>query len=240
MNNSLQVFQNEQFGSVRTLDEDGKVYFCGADAAKALGYKRPNDAISTHCKGTVKRRTLTNGGVQELLFIPEGDLYRLIAHSRLPAAEEFEKWVFDEVLPTIRRTGTYSLRSGPDQMSRMVETLTRCVDGLSQCVDGLSKRITYLEQANTLPSPKRRMEPYPLSVTAQLLLQTLQGLDCYNIGEVQISNNQLLRLTNIGSKNTLLRARRELMDAGYITVYPGIKGTPSVYRFKANSCLSLY
>lgn len=83
MDNSLQVFQSEQFGSVRTLDEDGKVYFCGADTAKSLGYKRPKDAIAAHCKGAVKRRTLTNGGMQELLFIPEGDLYRLITHSRL-------------------------------------------------------------------------------------------------------------------------------------------------------------
>ena len=150
MDNSLQVFQSEQFGSVRTLDEDGKVYFCGADTAKSLGYKRPKDAIAAHCKGAVKRRTLTNGGMQELLFIPEGDLYRLITHSRLPAAEEFERWVFDEVLPTIRRTGAYSLHSGPDQMYQMVETLARCVDGLSQCVNGLSGRIAYLEQTNAL------------------------------------------------------------------------------------------
>ena len=239
MDNSLQVFQSEQFGSVRTLDEDGKVYFCGADTTKSLGYKRPKDAIAAHCKGAVKRRTLTNGGMQELLFIPEGDLYRLITHSRLPAAEEFERWVFDEVLPTIRRTGAYSLHSGPDQMYQMVETLARCVDGLSQCVNGLSGRIAYLEQTNALPVPKRRLEPYPFSVTAQLLWRTLQELDCCGIGEVQISTKQLLRLANIGSKNTLLRARRELIDAGYITVHPGIKGNPSVYHFKAASGLAL-
>lgn len=87
--------------------EYGKIMFCGADVAKALGYARPKDAISAHCKGAVKHRTLTNGGMQEMNFITEGDVYRLITHSKLPEAERFEAWVFDEVLPTIRKHGAY-------------------------------------------------------------------------------------------------------------------------------------
>ena len=73
-----------------------------------LGYDNTRDAIIRHCKGVVKHDTLTTGGTQKINFIPEGDLYRLIVHSRLPAAERFEKWVFDEVLPTIRREGYYA------------------------------------------------------------------------------------------------------------------------------------
>lgn len=88
--------------------------FCGADIAKALGYARPSEAVSKRCKGTSKQRVLTNGGMQEMLFIPEGDIYRLITHSKLPSAERFESWVFDEVLPTIRRTGEYKLVRKPD------------------------------------------------------------------------------------------------------------------------------
>ncbi len=107
MENMIKTFVNEEFGTVRTLDNNGKVMFCGSDVAKALGYRVPKDAISAHCKGAVKHRLLTNGGYQEVKFIPEGDVYRLIAHSRLPAAERFEEWIFDEVLPTIRRTGGY-------------------------------------------------------------------------------------------------------------------------------------
>lgn len=107
MENMIQTFVNEEFGTVRTLDNNGKVMFCGSDVAKALGYRVPKDAISAHCKGAVKHRLLTNGGYQEVKFIPEGDVYRLIAHSRLPAAERFEEWIFDEILPTIRRTGGY-------------------------------------------------------------------------------------------------------------------------------------
>ena len=107
MDNMVKTFVNEEFGSVRTIEENGKILFCGSDVAKALGYRRPKDAITAHCKGAVKRRLLTNGGVQEMKMISEGDVYRLISHSRLPSAEKFERWIFDDVLPTIRRTGGY-------------------------------------------------------------------------------------------------------------------------------------
>lgn len=109
--NELKIFENEAFGEIRTLEtDDGKVLFCGADVAKALGYAKPQNAIQAHCRGALKQGILTNGGKQEMLFIPEGDVYRLIAHSKLPKAIEFESWVFDEVLPSIRKTGAYALR----------------------------------------------------------------------------------------------------------------------------------
>jgi len=107
VNNSIQIFRNPQFGSVRTVEIGGKPYFVANDIARALGYKRPADAITAHCKGSVNRRYLTDGGEQEMKIIPEGDIYRLITHSKLPAAERFETWVFDEVIPSIRRTGGY-------------------------------------------------------------------------------------------------------------------------------------
>lgn len=107
--NELMIFNNPEFGEIRTITEDGKTLFCGSDVAKALGYKRPNEAITAHCKGTVKRRTPTKGGEQEMLFIPEGDIYRLAAKSELPGADKFESWIFDEVLPSIRKTGGYAL-----------------------------------------------------------------------------------------------------------------------------------
>lgn len=108
MDQMINIFENEEFGSVRTMkEENGSVVFCGSDVAKALGYRSPKDAISAHCKGAIKHRLPTSGGTQEMKFIPEGDVYRLIAHSRLPSAAKFESWIFDEVLPTIRRTGGY-------------------------------------------------------------------------------------------------------------------------------------
>lgn len=105
--NELKVFQNSEFGELGVLTIDGKEFFPASQCAAILGYKSPKDAISAHCKGAVKHRLPTNGGTQEVKYIPEGDLYRLIIRSKLPSAEKFERWVFDEVLPELRKTGTY-------------------------------------------------------------------------------------------------------------------------------------
>lgn len=105
--NGLQIFSNQEFGKVRAIEENGKILFCGSDIAKALGYANAPDALNRHCRAIVKRDTPIGGKLQSINFIPEGDVYRLISHSKLPKAEEFERWVFDEVLPTIRKTGGY-------------------------------------------------------------------------------------------------------------------------------------
>lgn len=128
--NELQIFKNPEFGTVRTLEEGGVVLFCGKDIAGALGYKIPKDAISLHCKGAVKRRIPTAGGEQEMSFIPESDLYRLIFSSKLPTAEKFTDWVTSEVLPTIRKHGAYMTPEtlqeailNPDMMIQLCQQL---------------------------------------------------------------------------------------------------------------------
>lgn len=105
--NELQFFNSEEFGEIRTAEIDGKPYFVGTDVAKALGYSNPRKAILDHCKGVTKRDTPTSSGIQSMSYINEGDLYRLIMKSKLPSAEKFESWVMDEVLPIIRKTGSY-------------------------------------------------------------------------------------------------------------------------------------
>lgn len=113
--NELQIFNSEEFGQVRTVEIDGKPYFAGRDVANALGYSNPRDAISRHCKGVVKHDSFKDGG-QLIALIPEGDMYRLITHSKLESAERFERWVFDEVLPTLRKTGSYEMpKKKPDK-----------------------------------------------------------------------------------------------------------------------------
>ena len=103
----ISTFNNLEFGEIRTIQKNGDVLFCGSDIARALGYARPADAISAHCKGVCVLPTPSAGGIQNTKFITEGDVYRLIAHSKLPGAERFERWVFDEVLPSIRKHGAY-------------------------------------------------------------------------------------------------------------------------------------
>ncbi len=106
--NELMIFNNPEFGEIRTIEENGKVLFCGKDVAAALGYSDPKKAIARHCCGGTKRPLIDSlGREQEAVFIPEGDIYRLAAKSELPGAERFESWIFDEVLHSIRRTGGY-------------------------------------------------------------------------------------------------------------------------------------
>ena len=113
----ITIFNNIKFGEIRVIKDNEKLFFCGSDVAKTLGYSNTTDALRRHCKGVVKYDTLTKGGMQSLSFIGEGDLYRLIVNSKLPSAEEFEYWVFDEVLPSIRKHGLYAkeeLLNNPD------------------------------------------------------------------------------------------------------------------------------
>ena len=106
--NDLKIFENSEFGEIRTVEIDGKPYFVATDVARALGYSNPRKAVNDHCKGVTKCDTPTSSGVQRMSYINEGDLYRLIMKSKLPSAEKFENWVMDEVLPTIRKTGSYN------------------------------------------------------------------------------------------------------------------------------------
>lgn len=108
--NELQIFNNPEFGEIRTISENGAVLFCGSDVARALGYTNPSKALTDHCKDDLTKRypiTDTLGRSQEAIFIPESDLYRLIFRSKLPSAERFTDWVTAEVLPSIRKNGGY-------------------------------------------------------------------------------------------------------------------------------------
>lgn len=108
--NNFQIFKDDYFGEIRTIEENGTVLFCGADVATALGYTNTRKALSDHCKedGVTFRSLIDSmGREQQAKFINEGNVYRLITHSKLPTAVHFEHWIFDEVLPSIRKHGAY-------------------------------------------------------------------------------------------------------------------------------------
>ncbi|HBF3343940.1 TPA: phage antirepressor KilAC domain-containing protein [Clostridioides difficile] len=103
-------FNNELFGEIRTIRIENEPYFVATDIAKALGYKDTTNAIKQHCRWVVKHHIphpQSKTKTLEVNIIPEGDMYRLIINSELPSAEKFERWVFDEVLPSIREHGAY-------------------------------------------------------------------------------------------------------------------------------------
>ena len=147
----LMIFNNPEFGNIRMMDEDGSVLFCGVDVALALGYKRPKDAISTHAKGAVKRRTLTAGGEQEMLFIPESDLYRLVFSSKLPTAEKFTDWVTKDVLPAIRKHGGYV--NGQESMAPE-ELMAAALLMAQKTIADRDARISTLTVENQIMAPK--------------------------------------------------------------------------------------
>lgn len=160
MENKMQIFNNEEFGQVRTIHEGDRVLFCGSDVAKALGYANSRKALIDHCKGVTKRDTLTSGGTQSLSYIPEGDVYRLITHSKLPSAERFETWVFDEVLPIIRKTGGYVVEDREEEFIKLYfpnfseETKLAMVLDLRNQNVAMHKQIRVLDDENSLLSEK--------------------------------------------------------------------------------------
>ena len=143
--NQMEIFKNPEFGSIRVIEENGKYLFSGTDVAAALGYSNPRDAIIRHCRYVVKHDAhLTDnlGRKQKAKFISEGNLYRLIVHSKLPSAERFEKWVFDEVLPTIRKHGSYLTKEKLWEVATSPEALLKlCSDLLAEREENVSLRI---------------------------------------------------------------------------------------------------
>ncbi len=106
----ISTFNNSEFGEIRTIQKNGEVLLCGLDVVKALGYINPRDALSKHCRCVIKcdvPHLQSSDKTIEMSFISKNDVYHLIAHSKLPRAERFESWIFDEVLPSIRKNGTY-------------------------------------------------------------------------------------------------------------------------------------
>lgn len=150
METKVITMASREFGTVRKIKENNAVLYCGSDVAKALGYVNPRKALSDHCKGVTKRDTPTAGGMQSLSYIPESDVYRLIVHSRLPNAERFEKWVFEVVLPSIRKTGGYMTDSLLDQATNDPNVLLRFA---SQLLEEHEKN-TRLKAEMSLMKPK--------------------------------------------------------------------------------------
>ncbi len=159
--NELMIFNNPEFGEVRTLEEDGRVLFCGSDVAKALGYTNPRDALSRHCRGVVKRDAWVQTGEKadgtpatratEMSFIPESDLYRLVFSSKLPTAEKFTEWVTAEVLPSIRKHGGYV--NGQERLSPE-ELMAKALMVAQKTLAEREARLSALAVENQIMAPK--------------------------------------------------------------------------------------
>lgn len=173
----LQIFKSEEFGEIRTVTIDDKPYFVANDIARSLGYKRPADAITAHCKGSVKYRYLTEGGEQELKVIPEGDIYRLIMKSKLPSAEKFESWVMDEVLPSIRKNGGYIQNqenlSDAELMAKALLVAQKTIEQRNQIIEQQRQKII-------ADKPKTIFADAVATSNTSILIGDLAKLICQN------------------------------------------------------------
>lgn len=162
--NDLKVFSNSEFGELGVLVIDGKEWFPATQCARVLGYSNPYDAILKHCKAdgvvkhegvsyTTNQHGVTSQQVTEIKYINEGNLYRLIVSSKLPKAVEFEKWIFDTVLPCIRHNGGYA----PNAEELIAKTATAVV---SEVMKQLIPLITQIPQSQ--PQPKMQPQQYVL------------------------------------------------------------------------------
>lgn len=143
--NDLKIFESKEFGKIRTIEVDGTPWFVANDVASALGYNNPRKAVLDHCKGVTKRDTPTSGGIQQISYINEGDMYRLIMKSKLPSAERFEAWVVDEVLPSIRKHGGYisgqDTLSDDELMARALQVAQRKIEERDKVIEQQSRKI---------------------------------------------------------------------------------------------------
>lgn len=224
MRNELEIFKNKEFGQIRTLEVDEKPYFVASDIAKALGYKRPNDAISAHCRYTVKHsipHPQSKTKTMDVNIIPEGDLYRLIVNSELPTAEKFESWVFDEVLPSIRKHGAYMTND-------VIERTLTDPDYLIQLATALKE-----ERQARLIAEQKIEEQRPLVEFADKVSNSSNLIDMGKMAKllkdenINIGRNRLfewLRKKDILMRNNIPYQR--YIDGGYFQVKESTFETP--------------
>ena len=170
--NSLQVFDSEQFGEVRVLlANNGNPIFCAKDVAVALGYKDPTNAIKQHCRGVAIHHPIVDsmGREQTARFITEGDMYRLIASSKLESAQQFESWVFDDVLPSIRNHGVYATPQTIERMLADPDTMIATLKALK----AERQRADALMEDNARLLPKATM--YDVAIEAEGTMTVTQA-----------------------------------------------------------------
>ena len=199
--NELQIFNNEEFGKIRTVTINNEPWFVSKDVATALGYSNSRDAISKHVfdddKGVAKCDTPS--GRQEMSVINESGLYALIFGSKLDSAKRFKHWVTSEVLPSIRRTGSYQKPMTPEEMMRVQLGM----------IDGHEERISKLENTMNIDYGQQRVLEKEV---AAVVIESLGGKDSNAYREVSKKvfsecNRDVKDYFHVNSRNNIPRLR---------------------------------
>ena len=209
--NELRIFDNQEFGQIRVIDQNGDPWFVGKDVAEALGYSNSRKALSDHVdeedKGVTKRDTL--GGAQDMTIINESGLYSLILSSKLPSAKKFKRWVTSEVLPSIRKHGEYvtpqkteadkaktaeaHLMNAKSRMAGMYLKIAREVKTLSTEYKNIlaAKAAETLAGVPVLPLPKSKQKTYSAKEIGELF-----DISANKVG--RIANTHGLKVSEYG------------------------------------------
>ena len=201
----IAVFNHVKFGDIRIVDNDGEQWFVAKDIAAALGYSKTRNAVAAHCKGGEFTPLSTSGGEQSLRVIPESDVYRLVMRSRLPDAEAFQDWVCGEVLPAIRKTGSYKAEESYEETVSRALRLT-------------AERIEVLEAKAKVDAPK--VEFFDRVTGSETNCQL--GVAC-QVASLSMGRNTLFKTLReqgvlISSGERKNHPRQEFVDRGYFTV----------------------
>lgn len=199
--NELQIFNNEEFGKIRTVTINNEPWFVSKDVATALGYSNSRDAISKHVfdddKGVAKCDTPS--GRQEMSVINESGLYALIFGSKLDSAKRFKHWVTSEVLPSIRRTGGYQKPMTPEQMMRVQLGM----------IDKHEERLSKLENTMNIDYGQQRVLEKEV---ARAVIESLGGKDSNAYHEISKKvfsecNRDVKDYFHVNSRNNIPRLR---------------------------------
>ena len=174
--NELQIFNNEEFGNVRSLMIDNEPWFVGKDVAEALGYKNVRDSLARHIDSDDKRDGVvihdSMGREQKPIIINESGLYSLILSSKLESAKKFKHWVTSEVLPTLRKTGSYA--KVPTDPRELLMLTIKAHEQTAQRVDVLEEKVSDLEKSTTIDSSQQQILE---KIAKATVIRTLGGFD---------------------------------------------------------------
>lgn len=199
---NLQIFENEEFGEIRTVTIDNEPWFVGKDVAEALGYLKARNAISAHVSDEDKKDAPiqgTQGGTQNMTIINESGLYALIFGSKLESAKRFKRWVTTEVLPSIRKTGSYQRLMSPEEMMRVQLGM----------IDNIGDRVSKLENTMNIDYGQQRVLEREV---AKVVIDAIGGKDSnayHEIGKKVFAecNHDVKDFFNVNSRNNIPRLK---------------------------------
>ncbi|HDR7533025.1 TPA: phage antirepressor KilAC domain-containing protein [Bacillus anthracis] len=227
--NQLQNFSHSAFGKLEILMKDGKEYFPATYVANLLGYANATEAIKRHCKteGVAFHEVPTTSGVQNKKFINEPNLYRLIVKSKLPQAEHFEKWVFEEVLPSIRKHGAY-------MTDQALEKAVTDPDFMIGLLNNLK-----VEKAKRVEAERTILQQQPLVTFAEACMQSDKALKVSEVAKLAakhgIKTGQKRLFATLREWGLIFKNKNEptqkAIDSGYFEVVQGVKEKPNGENF---------